>query len=143
MRIAVGILEKSRRLRTARFSLGIRYSSGPVMRGREEAPSGSYGAPELPMLPRRADSASFGKDATLWSRCTACGVQRGFRLRGGAQQGYASALPGRNSENPVRERTICAAIWRERRGREVPGKGQTPAETRRPTSATTELCTVQ
>src|SRR5690348_16624528 len=50
MRIAVGILEKSRRLRTARFSLGIRYSSGPGRRGREEAPSGSYGAPELPMV---------------------------------------------------------------------------------------------
>src|ERR1700734_3392743 len=36
IRMAVGIFEKSRRLRTARFSLGIRYSSGPVKRGRGE-----------------------------------------------------------------------------------------------------------
>src|ERR1700743_2852671 len=44
IRIAVGILEKSRRLRTARFSLGILYSSEPVARGIKERPSGSRGA---------------------------------------------------------------------------------------------------
>jgi hypothetical protein len=89
------------------------------MRGREESPSGSYGAPENQVLPRRADSASFGKDAALLVPLHKCRVQRRFHLRGSAQQGYASALPGRN---PVRGPSICAAMWRVRRGREVPGK---------------------
>src|ERR1039458_5772299 len=51
MRIDVGILEKSRRLRTARFSLDIRYSSGPVTRGREERQTGSCCARRTVFLP--------------------------------------------------------------------------------------------
>src|ERR1700728_394516 len=140
MRIAVGILEKSRRLRTARFSLGIQYSSGPGARGKEERPSGSCGAPVLlggatfVLAPPRSERGlrfDYG--------CTKIRVQCRFFLARNRATGlrfrFAKPFLGRIETLPQRQ-PVCLPVndhrgersWmaegRERRRREASGKAQ-------------------
>jgi len=152
-------LEKSRRLRRARCSLDIRYSSGPVVRGKkEERPCGSCGAPgagccrekSAPPRSERASRYRYGRTKNVGAapfflaRKAVTGLR--FRFTWPVSEGNIDPSRETNTGSPAGLKTGAVGPAGRRCGRgrtgKLRGKHETPAETIRPASVTTELCTV-